>query len=102
MDRDHASAPRRSGRRPASDATPHRLVGMAYDLAILACRRKDGSRSEQAVRLLQEVMCSAGPEDTSDLIAFYDWCLDRIRSGEYAMAAQTLSDLRAAWVKAET
>jgi flagellin-specific chaperone FliS len=102
MGKNPASEPRWSDRRAASDATPLRLVGMTYDLAILACRRKDALRSEQAVRLLQEVMRSAGPEDASDLMAFYDWCLDRIRSGEYAIAAQTLSDLRAAWVKAET
>jgi flagellin-specific chaperone FliS len=102
MGRNHASAPGRTIRREEGESTPHRLVGMAYDLAILACRRNDSSRSEQAVRLLQEVMRSAGPEDASDLMAFYDWCLDRIRRGEFALAAQTLSDLRTAWEKAES
>lgn len=88
-------------RRAAGAATPHELVGMAYDLAIMACRRSEGTRSEKALLLLREVMRSAGPEDSTDLMKFYDWCLDRIRQGEFDAAAQTLGDLRAAWEEAE-
>jgi hypothetical protein len=74
---------------------------MAYDLAILACGRKDEPRSERSIRLLRDVMRSAGPEDSSDLMVFYDWCLERIRRGEFELAAQTLADLRKAWEEAE-
>lgn len=97
----NGSALVRKPRRTVSAATPHQLVGMAYDLAIMACERKEESRSEKAILLLREVMRSAGPEDSSDLMTFYDWCLERIRQGEFAQAAQTLSDLRKAWVEAE-
>jgi len=47
------------------------------------------------------VMRSAGPEDSSDLMGFYDWCLERIRQGEFALAGQTLADLRKGWESAE-
>ncbi len=88
-------------RRAVGAATPHELVGMAYDLAIMACRRGEVARSEKAILLLREVMRSAGPEDSTDLMKFYDWCLDRIRQGEFDAAAQTLADLRVAWEEAE-
>jgi hypothetical protein len=94
------SARKHASRRAAEAAGPHELVGMAYDLAILACRRGDASRSAKAVLLLRKVMRSAGPEDSSGVGKFYDWCLERIRRGEFDAAAQALSDLRAAWEEA--
>jgi flagellin-specific chaperone FliS len=93
--------PESGPRRATSGATPHQLVGMAYELAIRACQRRETARSERAVQLLQGVMRFAGPEDSSDLMSCYDWCVDRIRSGEFAQAAQTLSDLRRAWEETE-
>ncbi len=88
-------------RRTADAATPHQLIGMAYELAILACTREETARSQKAISLLRNVMRSVGPADSSDLMGCYDWCLDRIRNGEFALAAQTLSVLRQAWVDAE-
>jgi flagellin-specific chaperone FliS len=87
--------------RTADAATPHQLIGMAYELAILACSREEVLRSQKAIGLLRDVMHSLGPADSSDLMGCYDWCLDRIGSGEFALAAQTLSILRQAWVDAE-
>jgi flagellin-specific chaperone FliS len=86
---------------PVRDASPLQLVGMAYELAIRACKKRDAARSEQAIRLLRDVMSFAGPEDSSALMTNYDWCVDRIHAGEFALAAQTLSDLRRAWEEAE-
>jgi hypothetical protein len=101
LERKSESVPKNRTRRAADAAGSHELVGMAYELAILACRRRDESRSEKAILLLREVMHSAGPEDSSDVGKFYDWCLERIRQGEFDAAAQTLADLRAAWKEAE-
>jgi flagellin-specific chaperone FliS len=92
---------KRRGARGLDSASPHQLVGMAYDFAIVACHRTKADQSEKAIVLLKEVMHSLGPEDSSELIASYDWCLDRIREGEFAPAAQMLADLRTAWGKAE-
>ncbi|MGB7540028.1 MAG: hypothetical protein WBM17_15920 [Anaerolineales bacterium] len=87
--------------RTAVAATPHQLIGMAYELAILACSREEVARSQRTIGLLRDVMRSVGPADSSDLMGCYDWCLDRIGNGEFALAAQTLSVLRQAWVDAE-
>jgi len=87
--------------RTADAATPHQLIGMAYELAILACTREEAVRSQKAIGLLRNVMRSVGPADSSDLMGCYDWCLDRIGNGEFAMAAQTLTVLRQAWVDSE-
>ena len=81
--------------------TPHQLIGMAYDRAILACNREKADRSRKAILLLRDVMRSVGPADSSDLMSCYDWCVDRIGKGEFAPAAQTLSDLRKAWEDSE-
>jgi hypothetical protein len=89
-----------SGKKPRRDAGPHQLVGMVYDLAILACGRRDDARAKKAIGLLRDVMRSAGPADSSDLMSFYDWCLERIRLGEFDLAAQALADLRQAWENA--
>ena len=82
-------------------ATPHQLVGMANDFTILACKQGDAGRSQKAVLVLRDVMRSVGPADSSDLMACYDWCLDRIGKDEFELAAQTLSDLRKAWEDAQ-
>ena len=101
MERRHETASRKARRPGVRGSGPHRLVGMAYDLAILACDRKDEARSVRSIGLLRDVMRSAGPEDSSDLMGFYDWCLERIRQGEFALAGQTLADLRKGWESAE-
>jgi hypothetical protein len=87
--------------RTADAATPHQLIGMAYELAILACSREEVVRSQKAIGLLRNVMRSVGPADSSDLMGCYDWCLDRIGNGEFALAAQTLTILGQAWADAE-
>ena len=87
--------------RTAEAATPHQLIGMAYELAILACSREETMRSQKAISLLRNVMRSVGPADSSDLMGCYDWCLDRIGNGEFALAAQTLSVLRQSWLDAD-
>jgi flagellin-specific chaperone FliS len=101
VDRKRDTASRKKLQPDAAEASPHRLVGMAYDLAISACDRKDKTRSIRSINRLRDVMRSAGPEDSSDLMVFYDWCLERIRCGEFVLAAETLSDLRKAWETAE-
>ncbi len=99
MDRNNPRSAK--ARRSVNSASPHQLVGMAYELAILACRRGDSERARKALQLLRDVMRSVGPSDSSDLMRCYDWCLERIGKGEYAQAGQTLADLHTAWKDAE-
>jgi hypothetical protein len=77
------------------------LIGMTYELAILACRREDADQSVRAILLLQDAMRSIGPGDSADLQWFYDLCRDRIRDGDFHIAALTLSTLRDAWEKTQ-
>ncbi|MBN1438174.1 MAG: hypothetical protein JW929_02085 [Anaerolineales bacterium] len=91
----------KNGRRGARPATPHELVGRTYDLAIRACRKGEAEKSEKAILLLRELMRAVGPEDSADVLKFYDWCVKRIRADEFDAAVQTLTDLRAAWEQAE-
>jgi hypothetical protein len=78
-----------------------RLIALAYDLAVLACERKDGEGAVRTVSLLREVMGCAGPDEVADLLGLYDWCVDRIKEGEYALAKQVLTGLRDSWKATE-
>lgn len=102
MNRFSDSVPRKDKEAPRPEsASPRQLVGMAYDLAILACHRSEAGQSQKAIGLLRDVMRALGPEDSADLLASYDWCLERIWEGDFPLAAQMLADLRAAWEQAE-
>jgi hypothetical protein len=92
-----SSTPRSRVARPTP---PAQLIGMTYDLAILACRREDADQSLQAILQLRDAMRSVSPGDSTDLVRFYDLCQARIRDGDFSIAALTLSTLRDAWEKA--
>jgi hypothetical protein len=87
--------------RDAKQISPAQLIGMTYELAILACRRGDADQSVQAILLLRDAMRSVGPRDSADIMRFYDLCRDRIQGGDFQIAALTLSTLRDAWEKAQ-
>jgi len=85
----------------ANQMAPAQLIDMAYEMAILACQREDEDQSVRTILLLQDEMCAVGPGDSADLMRFYGWCLDRIRRGDYRVAAETLSTLRDTWEKTQ-
>ncbi len=87
--------------RDAHQMASAQSIGMAYELAILACRQEDEDQSVQTIQLLQDAMRSVRPGDSTDLLRFYGWCLDRIHKGDYHIAAETLSTLRDAWEKTQ-
>jgi hypothetical protein len=74
---------------------------MTYDLTLLACRREDFENAEKAILLLREAMQFAGPRDVADLLGLYDWCLNRVRSGEFDVVIQSLLELRESWARFE-
>jgi flagellin-specific chaperone FliS len=93
--------PQKPTRRDVSRADPIALISMAYDLAVLACLRRDALNSSKAVGMLRDAMQFAGPEDSKDLLKFYDWCLDRIREEEFELAGEVLKELRDSWQEIE-
>lgn len=82
-------------------ASPLRLVIMAYDLAIRACEQKDFEKAVKTVSVLRDALDFEYTEVSVGLFRLYQWCLDCIRSGDYATATNTLRELREAWKTTE-
>lgn len=79
------------------NASPLHLVVMAYDLAIRACEQQDFEKSVRTISVLRDALDFDYPEVSMGLFRLYQWCLDSIRSGDYASAITTLKELRDAW-----
>jgi flagellin-specific chaperone FliS len=82
-------------------ASPLHLVVMAYDLAIRACEQKDFEKAVKTIGVLRDALNFDYPETSVGLFRLYQWCLDCVRSGDYASAITTLRELRSAWKTAE-
>ncbi len=82
-------------------ASPIRLVVMSYDVAIQACHQKDFSRATRAISVLRDALNFDYDHAAIAFFGLYQWCLDCIRNEDYQTAAETLTDLRDAWVSAE-
>jgi flagellin-specific chaperone FliS len=82
-------------------ASPIRLVIMAYDMAIRGCEKKDFQSATKAISALRDALDFDYPEVSVGLFRLYQWCLDSLRQGDYNGAANSLKELRDAWVTAE-
>ena len=82
-------------------ASPIRLVVMAYDLGINACEKEDFVKATKAISVLRDALNFDYPEVSTGLFRLYQWCLDCIRLGDFKSAQTTLKELREAWVTAE-
>ena len=83
------------------NASPLRLVIMAYDLAIRSCEQQDFNKSIKTISALRDTLDIDYPEVAVGLFRLYQWCLDCIRQGDYASAITTLNELRSAWITTE-
>lgn len=83
------------------NASPLRLVIMAYDLAINSCERKDIEKATKAISVLRDALNFDYPEVSVGLFRIYQWCLDCIRKEDYTSAIHTLTELRDAWKATE-
>jgi flagellin-specific chaperone FliS len=82
-------------------ASPMRLIVMAYDLAIRSCEQKDFEKAVKTIGVLRDSLNFDYPEVSVGLFRLYQWCLECIRQGDYASAANTLRELRTAWQESE-
>lgn len=82
-------------------ASPLRLIIMTYDVAIRSCEAKDFNKAVRAVSMLRDALNFDYGEAAAGLYRLYQWCLDCIRSDEYQQAAETLKEIREAWVVVE-
>jgi flagellin-specific chaperone FliS len=82
-------------------ASPLRLVIMTYDLAIRACEQQDFVKAIKTISALRDTLDMDYPDVAVGLFRLYQWCLDCIRTGDYASAISTLRELRSAWATTE-
>lgn len=83
------------------NASPVRLVVMAYDLAIKACDQKDFETAAKAIMALQNALDFDYAEVAGGLLALYQWVLESLRARDFESAKHTLSELREAWATVE-
>ena len=83
------------------NASPVRLVVMAYDLAIKACDQKDFETAAKAIMALQNALDFDYVEVAGGLLALYQWVLESLRARDFESAKHTLSELREAWATVE-
>jgi hypothetical protein len=85
----------------ASGASNLHLVVMAYDVAILACERRDMARAGEAVTALRSALDLKQGEPAMGLFRLYQWCLDCIHGKDFAGAQLVLRGLRESWASVE-
>lgn len=80
-------------------ATPLQLVLMVYDVAIIACKRRDLAKLTRALNLLIQALDMRQGEIALGLYRLYQYCADLARKGEFDQAAEILRELTSAWVQ---
>lgn len=78
-------------------ASPMQLVLMLYDLALAGCGRRDHTRASRPITELIAALNFDYEEIAVGLFRLYEYCLDRIRSGDFEEASKTLRSLKDAW-----
>jgi flagellin-specific chaperone FliS len=83
------------------NASPVRLVVMAYDLAIKGCDQKDFETAAKAVMALQSALDFDYADVAGGLLALYQWVQECLRAKDFEAAKHTLVELRDAWATVE-
>ena len=73
-----------------TNASPIRLVVLAYDLAIQSIEKGDFVRASQAVSVLRDALNFDYPEASVGLFRLYQWVLDSLRAGDNTAALGVL------------
>ncbi|MGQ9674927.1 MAG: flagellar export chaperone FliS [Chloroflexota bacterium] len=81
-------------------ASPQELLLKLYDIAIGACRRRDGDQARGAVVELVDSLNFEYAEVAAGLLRLYNYCLELIGGGQFDDAERILAELRATWAKA--
>jgi len=81
-------------------ASPLQLVLMLYEIAIAACGQRDGERVRRALIELIGALNFEASEIALSFFGLYDYCLRRIREGNFDEAAFLLKGLKDAWERA--
>jgi len=87
-------------RQQVEAASPGRLVLIALEQAVAACRRGLRGRAQRIVEELIRALDFDYPEAAGGMLALYDWVLRLLREGRIAEAGALLEELRATWAQA--
>jgi len=77
---------------------PVQLLIKVYDFAIVNCKKGDPEKASKAIVELMSALNFDYEEISLGLFRLYQYCLDRIKKGEFEEAIKILEGLREAWV----
>jgi flagellin-specific chaperone FliS len=78
-------------------AGPVERLLIVYDVALLACAKRDLERLSRALGVLVEGLNFEYAEIANRLLAIYQWCGELGRKKQYEEAAGILRELRETW-----
>lgn len=81
-------------------ASPMQLILMIYEIAIVACGRRDMDRARRAVCELIAALNFDYDEIAVPLLRLYEYCLHQIAIGSCDEASKILRGLKEAWEEA--
>ncbi|HRF49904.1 MAG TPA: hypothetical protein PLC98_19900 [Anaerolineales bacterium] len=85
----------------AENASPVRLVVMAFDAAILACEKHDLARGTHVVSTLRDALNFDEEEAAMGFFRLYQWVMECMRHGDWDEAIKVLRELRGSWAEIE-
>jgi len=81
-------------------ADPFKLLLIAYERAILGCRKRNIEMAGRAILELVNGLNMEAGNISYSLLAIYQYCGELIREGQYDESARILTELRDTWVEA--
>ena len=78
---------------------PLQLLIKVYDVAILSCKKHDIEKASKAVVELISALNFDYEEISLGLFRLYQYCLDRIKQGEFEESIKILEGLRDSWTQ---
>ena len=89
-------------RQQLESMTPERLVLVAFEQGMLACRRREKARAQRTVIELIGGLDFEYEDQAGGLLKLYDWILQLLGEDRFAEAEQVFDRLRQAWGQALT
>ncbi|MCH7783654.1 flagellar protein FliS [candidate division KSB1 bacterium] len=78
---------------------PIRLLLKVYDFTILNCKKNDVTKASKGLVELISALNFDYAEMCLGLFRLYQYCMDRIKVGEFDEATEILQGLRESWAK---
>lgn len=81
-------------------ASPEQLISYVYDIAIVACTRKDREKAGKAVQELINSLSFDHKEIATSFFQVYRYTLNTIQEGRFEAALEILTELKSSWAEA--